>query len=470
MGKVKVNVKWGKEAFNDVELDLDQPPLVFKSQLFALSAVPPDRQKIMIKGGLLKDDDWGKQVPKDGMTLMMMGSADAVPVEPPKNVPVFVEDLPEAEREHMETKKYGAGLTNLGNTCYMNATVQCLYAVAPLRTALGAAPSLAGGDATSKLVLATKDLFKDLEKGGAPFPPFRFLMTLREKFPQFAQTTNEGIHMQQDAEECWTNLMYALREKLKDEGGENMVEKLFGVRTRLKLKCEESGEEVQDESTAYMLKCNISSEVNHLSQGLQLGLQEDREKNSEKLGRLALFKGSSSLTALPPYLPVQMVRFFYRADVQQKAKVLRKVTFPLELDVFEFCADELQRALEGPRLAYKESVDRRIEEQKLKKSKKEVRGKNAAAESGVFWGRGGGAARGGVAHGFLSGVIGGAGGSACRAQRSMAIKSGEAQGQAMAACLKRRVKTEAPPCRCPLLQKTAPLANCCALKKLVWHC
>lgn len=40
-----------------------------------------------------------------------------------------------------------------------------------------------------------------------------------------------------------------------------------------------------------MMKCNIAGDTNHLHQGLELGLTEDREKNSEALGRLALFKG-----------------------------------------------------------------------------------------------------------------------------------------------------------------------------------
>eukprot|EP00882_Tetradesmus_deserticola_P029394 GHRQ01032928.1.p2 GENE.GHRQ01032928.1~~GHRQ01032928.1.p2 ORF type:complete len:103 (+),score=36.22 GHRQ01032928.1:751-1059(+) len=91
---MKVNVKWGKEVFSDVDLDTTQPPMVFKSQLFTLSGVPPDRQKVLIKGGQLKDDEWGKQQPKDGMTIMMMGSADEIKVEAPTNAPKFVEDLP----------------------------------------------------------------------------------------------------------------------------------------------------------------------------------------------------------------------------------------------------------------------------------------------------------------------------------------------------------------------------------------
>lgn len=34
---------------------------------------------------------------------------------------------------------------------------------------------------------------------------------------------------------------------------------------------------------------------------------------------------AAQLASLPPYLNVQLVRFFYKADVQQKAKILRKV-------------------------------------------------------------------------------------------------------------------------------------------------
>ena len=57
-------------------------------------------------------------------------------------------------------------------------------------------------------------LLQDLERSSQPVTPFGFLMQLREKFPQFAQQRN-GLYMQQDAEECWTQLLYSLRERLK---------------------------------------------------------------------------------------------------------------------------------------------------------------------------------------------------------------------------------------------------------------
>ena len=40
----------------------------------------------------------------------------------------------------------------------------------------------------------------------------------------------------------------------------------------------------------------------------------------------ATLQGSSAISKLPPYVTAQMVRFFYKVDTQQKAKILRKVS------------------------------------------------------------------------------------------------------------------------------------------------
>jgi len=82
---------------------------------------------------------------------------------------------------------------------------------------------------------------------------------------------------------------------------------------------------LQEDNTAYTVKCNIDTEVNNLTEGIKLALKDDREKNSEKLGRLAVFTGSSAITKLSPYMTLQMVRFFYKVQAAQKAKILRKV-------------------------------------------------------------------------------------------------------------------------------------------------
>jgi hypothetical protein len=51
-------VKWGKENFPSVEVNTDEEPLLFKAQLFALTGVQPERQKVLCKGIALKDEEW----------------------------------------------------------------------------------------------------------------------------------------------------------------------------------------------------------------------------------------------------------------------------------------------------------------------------------------------------------------------------------------------------------------------------
>ena len=94
--------------------------------MYALSNVPVDKQKIMVKGKIVKDDDkWEKFALKEGMTIMMMGTAEEKGLVEPKEKIKFIEDMTPEERAQALNEKAAivmpAGLENLGNTCYMNS-------------------------------------------------------------------------------------------------------------------------------------------------------------------------------------------------------------------------------------------------------------------------------------------------------------------------------------------------------------
>ncbi|PIN11762.1 Ubiquitin-specific protease [Handroanthus impetiginosus] len=332
-----VSVKWQKEVFSNVEIDTTQPPYVFKCQLFDLTGVPPERQKIMVKGGLLKDDaDWSKVGVKQGQKLMMMGTADEI-VKAPEKGPIFAEDMP--EEEQVVHVGHSAGLINLGNTCYMNSTVQCLHSVPELKSALIKYPppvrSSSVDQSSHSLTVATRELFNDLDKNVKPVAPMRFLTALRSKYPQFAQLHN-GIYMQQDAEECWTQLLYTLSLCLKSPSPSedaDTVKGLFGIDLVSRVHCAESGEESTEMESVYALKCHISQEVNHLHEGLKRALKSELEKSSPSLGRSAIYTKDSRINELPRYLTIQFVRFFWKRETNQKAKILRVISifFPIIL-------------------------------------------------------------------------------------------------------------------------------------------
>lgn len=108
-------------------------------------------------------------------------------------------------------------------------------------------------------------------------------------------------------------------------GGADPVHDLFALDTHATLTCAETGETATEATSAINLKCNITADVNHLSDGLKLALVEDREKHSAQLERLAPWTGAARVARLPPYLTVQVMRFFYKVEAQQRAKIFRAV-------------------------------------------------------------------------------------------------------------------------------------------------
>ena len=347
----------------DVEIDGSSTGEVFKYQLFSLTGVEPERQKILIKGGQLKDDaDMGKLGLKPGQVIMMMGTPGegGTLVRPTEKIK-FVEDMTEAEAAQ-QVDATPAGLQNLGNTCYLNSTLQALRAIPELQDALvkyedkSASPI----DSTPQLDLARqlKNLYRMMSETQTGFPPFTFLNALRLAFPQFAEKSKSGPGFaQQDAEEAWSQIIMQLRQKLQlKEGGDSgsstsFIDKYLAGQLSSSLECDEAaareaGEEpVPSKDSFLKLNCHIDGSTNHLRYGLLNGLSEKIEKKSSVLDRDASYTKTSKISRLPKYLTVHFVRFFWRRDVQKKAKIMRKVTFPQELDVVEFCTDELRKAL-----------------------------------------------------------------------------------------------------------------------------
>ena len=83
--------------FQDVEANTDEDPILFKAQLFALTGVQPEKQKVMLKGAILSDESWGKIKLRDGAMMLMMGTKDEDMPEQPVEKTKFIEDMDERE-------------------------------------------------------------------------------------------------------------------------------------------------------------------------------------------------------------------------------------------------------------------------------------------------------------------------------------------------------------------------------------
>ncbi|KAK6432450.1 deubiquitinating enzyme [Oleoguttula sp. CCFEE 5521] len=404
MATVPIKVKHQGKTY-DVEVDTASNGEELMLQLYSLTNVEPENQKIMA-GKMIKSDTLLSAVKwKTGQTITLIGQPSANVVTEAPEKPKFIEDMSEAEMAR-RADAMPAGLTNTGNTCYANATLQTLRIIPELQDQLktytpaasSAGPSnaasslfsaeqlasvgLGGLGAGNDLTTALRDLYTMMKDTQGAVQPIMFLTALRQKFPQFAEKAKHGHGFaQQDAEEVWSQLIETLNQSLKLDGQDEsnkgfggFVDKYLGGRFESTTKCDEAPEEgeVHGSDSFKDLKCNIQSDTNHLREGIAIGLNEKIEKRSESLGRDAIYTKTSRIARLPKYLPVHLMRFFWRKDSKQKAKILRKVTFQHEIDLLEFCTDELRKKLVPVRDKVRE-VRKEIEDVERQKKRQKRR-------------------------------------------------------------------------------------------------
>lgn len=280
-----------------------------------------------------------------------------------------------SENELAQAIELPAGLTNLGNTCYLNSVVQCFKSVPELRDSLREYRQEAGFDGPQAMTLAIKNVFDQMDRN-ANVTPVSLVQTLHNVFPQFAQTGEKGVYRQQDANECWVELLKMLM-KLEPRPGSNsskyasLIEQYFGGTFDCEMKClEAEDEEVKKSKENFLqLSCFISSEVKYMHSGLRLRLNEQITKKSPTLDRDANYTKTSLISRLPAYLTINFVRFQYKGKEGINAKVLKDIKFPIEFDAFDLCTKEFQEKLNPMRNKFKAVEDAALAAKEIVKFK-----------------------------------------------------------------------------------------------------
>lgn len=247
-----------------------------------------------------------------------MGTATTI--AKPKADVTFVEDIP-TEQATALGAIVPSGLVNLGNTCYLNSTLEVLRHIPQLRDALKDAAteqdsSLRAAErvasavgigmpgevpgANELLAAALGQLFRNLDSSRDAVQPLTFLGMVRSAYPIFAERDARGGFKQQDSEEFQNTLLTQLSRaltrlpsnlrgptgapitRLLPGGGgtapPNLIDTLLGMDMLTKYSCAETDAEPEDvrHDGARTLVCNIQGgagsaiQVNHLHEGIML--------------------------------------------------------------------------------------------------------------------------------------------------------------------------------------------------------
>ena len=360
-----VNVRNAGKSY-PIDVDLESPGLEFKRKIYEATNIPPERQKVLLRGGKLKDDSDMKTFNlKPNQPIMVLGTPLSQKLEKPKEKIHFIEDLSEGER-NFNPNDTPSGLVNLGNTCYLNSSLQTLYDIKELRDELKIMQPNSLEIGTQKaLVVHMKELFEKMNDKKQKITPLNFLTSMRLTFPQFSEKSEQGFYKQQDAEEAYSEILSVILNRFPK------LRSYFEIGMKTTTKCLETHEDATTGTEQAMkLSCHINIHTNFLMDGLKSDMEETIEKSNEQLGKNCKYQIKRSITSLPKYLTIHFVRFFWKRETKKKSKILRKVQFPFQLDVTDLLDESVKEEMIKARGSiYKVEKENDEERVTFKKSK-----------------------------------------------------------------------------------------------------